>query len=101
MRHAARTDANHAEIRDALRAAGCSVADTGSAGDGFPDLVVGLRSRNFLLEIKDGKKPPSARKLTDDQVKFHGAWRGQVHVVTSVQEAIDVVFGDPDARWMP
>lgn len=101
MRHAARTDANHAAIRDGLRASGCTVADTSGAGAGFPDLAVGLRSRNYLLEIKDGAKPPSTRKLTPDQVKFHSAWRGQVHVVTTLGEALQVVTGLPPSPWMP
>jgi hypothetical protein len=28
------------------------------------------------MEVKDGSKPPSARELTEDQLTWHGAWRG-------------------------
>jgi hypothetical protein len=28
------------------------------------------------LEVKDGKNPPSARKLTPDRSEFHGTWKG-------------------------
>lgn len=88
---AARTDANHAEVVKALRAIGCSVADTSRVGGGFPDLVCGYRGRNYLIEVKDGKKPPSGRRLTDDQVKFVQQWRGYWACVQSVDEALEVV----------
>ena len=86
-RRAAKVDANHGTIRDALRAMGASVADTKSAGEGFPDLVVGYRGKTLLVEVKDGTLPPSARKLTGPQEKFHSNWRGHVCVVKNVEEA--------------
>ena len=85
---ACRVDANHAEVVKALRAIGASVADTSRAGSGFPDIVAGFRGRNWLIEVKDGKKPPSARKLTGDQVEFKAAWRGHWIVVLSADEAV-------------
>ena len=84
-------DANQGEIVDALRKAGCSVAPTSQAGDGFPDLVVGRACVNYLLEVKDGNKIPSAQKLTPKQRKFHKQWLGQVDVVNSVEQAFEVV----------
>jgi hypothetical protein len=56
-------------------------------GQGKPDLLVGFRGRNVLLEVKDGAKPPSRRKLTDDEADWHRDWRGQVDVVESKEEA--------------
>ena len=47
------------------------------------DIVVGFKGKNLLLEIKDGDK----KVLTPDQVNWHKLWKGQVHVVTSVDEA--------------
>jgi len=91
IRRAARVDANHAEIVAALRAIGASVADTCGVGGGFPDLVAGFRGANWLLEVKDGAKYPSARKLTEDQQTFAQAWRGQWACVESVDDAIRVV----------
>lgn len=91
MRRAARTDANHAEIIHALRAIGASVADTSAVGQGFPDIVVGMRGRNWLIEIKDGAKSASERKLTQAQLEFKATWRGHWAVVTSSAEAIEVV----------
>lgn len=94
MRRAARIDANQPAIVKALRAIGCSVTETSGVGGGFPDLAVGFRKRTTLLEVKDGSKPPSARELTPDQVLWHISWRGQVAVVTSVEEAIAAVSAE-------
>lgn len=91
MRRAAKVDANHAEVVAALRKIGCSVASLASVGAGIPDLAVGYQGKNFLLEVKDGKKPPSARKLTDDEKAFMAAWKGQYAVVESAEQAIGVV----------
>lgn len=91
-RRAARTDANHAPIRDGLRGHGYVVHDTYGAGDGFPDLVVGTAGLNILLEIKDPSKPPSKRKLTDSQEDFHRDWEGQVNVVHTLDEALNVIY---------
>jgi hypothetical protein len=84
---AAKVDDNQAEIVAALRKAGCSVQPLHRVGEGCPDLLVGKFGTNWLIEVKDGKKPPSARKLTDPQVAWHRDWRGSVCVVSSVQEA--------------
>lgn len=90
---AARTDDNHAEIRNGLREIpSMKVADTFSAGNGFPDLVCGYQGRVYLLEVKDGTKPPSKRKLTPEQEKFHAEWSGYVHVVKSLDEALSIVL---------
>ena len=94
---ARKIDANQPDIIKALRKIGCSVAITSGAGDGFPDIVVGRESLdghlfNWLIEIKDGNKPPSRQKLTPDQVIFHSAWKGQVSVVKDIEEAINLVL---------
>ena len=88
---AARVDANQPEIVEALRAVGCTVQHLHTVGKGCPDLLVGRAGRNFLLEIKDGNKPPSKRKLTADEKEWHQTWTGQVIVVNSVDEALEAV----------
>jgi hypothetical protein len=90
MRRAARTDGNHTEVVGALKNIGASVQSLAALGDGCPDLLVGYRGRNFLIEVKDGAKSPSARKLTDDQEIWHDSWRGAVSVASSVEEAIAI-----------
>lgn len=94
MRRAARTDDNHSEIVDALRDAGCWVLDLSAVGNGCPDLLVHgpVHAWHFvMLEIKDGSKSPSRRKLTPDQIAFHAGCRGPVVVVKSVAEALEAV----------
>ena len=91
MRRAAKVDDNQGEIVAALRSAGCSVTSLASVGRGCPDLVVGRAGVTYLLEVKDGRKPPSKRRLTSDEKAWHGAWRGQVAVVESVQDAFKAV----------
>ena len=90
-KYAAKIDRNQPEIVAALRKAGASVAITSTAGQGFPDLVVGYRGVSYLIEVKDGELPPSARKLTTAQVKFRDNWRGHYAVVKSVEEALAVI----------
>lgn len=97
-RWAAKVDENHGDIRAAYRAVGAVVEDTSGAGKGFPDLAVSFSGNIYYVEVKDGSKPPSARKLTPDQVKFHARQLSAgvvVHVVTSVDEALRVIgIGD-------
>lgn len=90
-----RTDATHAPIIRALRAFGVGVHDTSAAGEGFPDLLCAWRGSLYAVELKDGAKPPSERKLTDAQEEFqamlnrHGC---TLHVAKSVDEAM-AIFG--------
>ena len=88
---AKRVDANQQEIVKALIAIGCTVADTSRSGEGFPDLVVGYRGLNYLIEVKDGNKSPSRRALTPAQETFHDNWRGRVVIVKNADEAIQEV----------
>ena len=91
MRRAAAIDANQTAIVAALRRAGASVELLHRVGAGCPDLLIGIHGRNWLVELKDGAKPPSKRALTPDQVEWHEAWRGQVVVVKNVREAFSAV----------
>jgi hypothetical protein len=88
---AKRTDGNQAEIVRALRSAGATVQTLHTVGKGCPDLVVGFRGSNYLLEIKDFRKPPSARKLTEDETRWHAIWNGQVAIVKDIDEALALI----------
>ena len=91
MRYANRIDANQNQIVDALRKAGAVVRII-SQGDGIPDLLVGYRGYTILMEVKDGEKVPSARKLTEAEQKFFDDWRGgMLVVINSVEEAIETL----------
>jgi hypothetical protein len=86
--HRARVDDNQAEIVDALRRAGVLVRVMSDVGEGFPDLLIMHKKRRdiVMLEVKDGRKPPSARKLTPAEEKFAKVW--PVVVVLDVREAL-------------
>lgn len=84
MRRAARVDRPHAEFVRLFRSLGAVVFDTSRVGGGFSDLVVIWRGEVMLVEVKDGAKAPSKRKLTKAQVDFHSevaAAGSQVYVV--------------------
>jgi Holliday junction resolvase len=91
MRRANRIDANQNDIVDALREAGAVVRII-SQGDGIPDLLVGYNGYTILMEVKDGDKVPSKRKLTEAEQKFFDEWEGGLLViVNNVEEAIDML----------
>jgi hypothetical protein len=89
-RRAAKVDSNHVEIVKALRKVGAFVQSLAGVGNGCPDLLVAYQGRFILLEVKDGTKPPSQRRLTPDQVRWISVLdtRAPVYVVKSVDEAI-------------
>lgn len=91
MRRAAKVDANQPDMIAALRGIGASVQPLHAVGKGCPDLLVGYRGANYAIEVKDGRKPPSDTRLTDDQEKWHGEWRGQVAVAKSIDDAMVII----------
>lgn len=94
MRYSSKVDANQSKIVDALRAIGCGVHSTSGMRKGFPDLIVSFletRRVTVLMEVKDGKKPPSARELNPQQEEFHRFWPGEIYVVKNIDEALAIV----------
>lgn len=91
MRRAARIDGNQPDIVKALQAAGATVRSLAAVGSGCPDLLVGFRGQNFLLEVKDGRLPPSERGLSEDEAAFHSQWRGQVLTVLDAHDALRAI----------
>jgi hypothetical protein len=91
MRRNSKIDRNQPEIVRALRQAGATVQSLCAVRDGVPDLLVGFRKQNYLMEIKDGNLPVSRRRLTDDEKAWGFAWLGQIAIVTSVEEAMEVI----------
>jgi hypothetical protein len=91
MRRAARVDSNQQAIIVALRGVGATVQPLHQIGQGCPDLLVGYRMANYLLEVKDGMKPPSHRQLTEDERLWHMRWRGRVVTVMDAREALEAI----------
>jgi hypothetical protein len=87
-----RVDSNQQAIVKALRACGASVEPRLSqVGHGVPDLLVGFRGVNLLMEVKDGDKSESRRRLTPDEQEWIQTWRGQYVIVNSVEDAVRVL----------
>jgi hypothetical protein len=87
MRRAARRDDNEQDIIKAMRAEGAYVKQIND--EGLFDLLVSHRGETLLIEVKDGAKPPSARRLTEAELKFHEEWPlSNLFIITSVEEAI-------------
>jgi hypothetical protein len=92
MRRFARIDGNQDAIVEALARRGCSVVSLAPLGNGIPDLLVGFCGETLLFEIKDGSKPPSARRLTPLEQAFFARWRGgDLRMVESVDEALAAI----------
>ena len=91
-RQRAKKDANQDEIVAALRAIGAQVQSLAAVGDGVPDLLVAYHGWH-VLEVKDGSKPPSHRKLTPDEAAWHERFgrHAPVWTVTDAQSALTAV----------
>lgn len=82
---AKKRDANEPAIVDALEAVGAVVVRISMMD--VPDLLVGFRGDNFMLEVKNGKAKPSPGQST-----FHAEWRGKpIVVVRGVDEALTAI----------
>ena len=81
-----RVDSNQAEIVADLRKCGATVQHLHEVGYGCPDILVGFRGFNYLIEIKTGKG-----ELNPIQRDWHWKWYGQVTVVYDSEEALMII----------
>lgn len=88
MRKRAKKDDNHDDIAGAFRRLGWSWLDTHQLGDGAIDGIAGKTGHNVLVEIKDGAKPPSRRRLTPHEKEFHRLWRGPIAIIQSIEDVV-------------
>ena len=92
MRRAAKVDLSQREIVKTLRGMGASVEPRlARVGEGVPDLLVGWRGVNILLETKTGDRPCD-RKLSSDEQRWHDSWAGSVAIVSTPEEAYMAVL---------
>ena len=91
MRRAAKVDGTQAEIVAALKAAGATVQHLHAVGQGCPDLVVGFRGKNYMIECKPNIGSPSERRLRPNQQEWHDGWKGHVAVVETPEAALAVI----------
>ncbi len=83
-----RADKNQEEIVKALRSVGATVHCLSKVGNGFPDLCVGIFGKNYLIEVKNIE---TRGKLHGEQIIFKEKWKGKVHTVYSVEDALKVL----------
>jgi hypothetical protein len=86
-----KVDANQPDIVQTFRAMGCEVWITSEIGRGAPDLVIRKGSQVRLIEVKDGLKAPSARKLTPDEQEFQTKWEPVYAVIETQEQAHQLV----------
>lgn len=91
-----RTDANQKAIVIKFRKLGATVVNLSEVGRGIADLLIALPRQNMeayvaFIEVKDGTKPPSARKLTFDEQKFKDSWPGHYEIITSEADVTALV----------
>jgi hypothetical protein len=79
---ARRVDANLKVIAAAYRILGCTVDVTNAKWD----LTVGYGGIAELVEVKDGAKSASRRKLTPAQVEFRKWWTGGIRLIQSLED---------------
>ena len=82
-RYALRVDANQSAVVSALEAAGATVQIVGKP----LDLLVGIRGKFMLIEVKDGAKVKSAQKPTKAQEKFFERFPGYPWSIVDGPEA--------------
>lgn len=90
-RFSAKVDESQNGIVIALREIGASVEIASAIGQGFPDLIVGYKGQNFLLEVKNPVTSGRQSKLNDRQIEWHNTWKGSSYVVRTPEEAIQVI----------
>jgi hypothetical protein len=101
VRRRGKPDANQAAIIEALRGIPeCSVLVLSAVGRGCPDLLVGYRGANLLVEIKNPAHDKVGGQAMDEtrarQQKFRDGWKGAVIRATGLKEIITAMTG-----WNP
>lgn len=89
FRRAAKKDDNHKRIERLFRTCGWSTWDTSPLKKAV-DLVVGRCGITIVVEIKDGSKPKSQRKLTEGEEEFKNKWLGEYRLVEFDRDVIDI-----------
>ena len=82
----AKTDSNQAIIVDMFRRCGATVCLLHAVGRGVPDLLVGYRGHNLLVEVKTG-----SGQLNDLQIEWHASWRGQAAVIRDTENVLPLL----------
>ena len=101
MRRAAKIDANQPEIVAFFEAAGAEVAYTFREKN-LCDFFVSYLKETAAVEVKDGAKPPSQRKLSKGEKKFKKRWErtgtyAEIHNIEQARELLGTMA--QVAKW--
>jgi hypothetical protein len=94
-KYARKKDDNHDEIVDEFKRLGCGVKDVHDLPN-FVDIIICYKSATVMVEIKDGAKPASARKLTSGEKKFSDEWiakGGKWACIETIEQANEMIKG--------
>lgn len=86
-----RRDANHVELAAYWKAMGGTWQDTHAVANAL-DGIAGAHGIDVRVEIKDGSKVPSARKLTEGEAQTFWAWKGRNPVVWESREDVEATM---------
>ena len=89
MRTAARVDDNQKEIVTEFRKLGFSVLLIHQLKN-CCDIIISRDKFTAVIEIKDGAKPPSQRKLTAGEQEFKDRWLGRYYLCESIQDVQEI-----------
>mgnify|MGYP003652401234 CR=1 FL=1 len=89
FRRAARIDDNQNEIVKLFRKLGWTVLIISQLKN-CCDIMVSKSGRTIAIEIKDGEKIPSKRKLSEGEEKFKDNWQGEYKLVICNDDVIDI-----------
>lgn len=89
MRTAAKKDDNHNKIVQFFKVCGWTVLEVHQLKN-CCDIFVSRAFQTIAVEIKDGSKPPSKRKLTAGEFLFRQNWRGHYRLVESIEDVMDI-----------
>ena len=87
MRRAARIDDNQTEIVKTFKMLGWSVLIIAQLKN-CCDIMVAKNGHTIAVEIKDGKKVESRRKLTPGEADFRDEWKGHWELVESIDDVL-------------
>ena len=94
-KYARKKDDNHDEIVNEFQRLGCGVKDVHNLPD-FCDIIICYQGATVMVEIKDGRKAPSSRRLTEGEKQFSDEWigkGGKWACIESVEQANELIKG--------
>jgi len=89
FRRAAKVDDNQKQVVTLFRKLGWYVLIISQLKN-CCDIIVSKNDITIAIEIKDGEKPASKRKLSEGELKFKGDWKGLYELVICDEDVINI-----------